>query len=586
MKYWDLVGVYEQLEQTSKRLEKTFYLSEFLKIVSDKDTDTVMLLVQGKVFPAWDERKIGMAARLLLKAINIASGIDIAEIEKDWKKTGDLGQTAENLISRKKQATLFAKELTTDKVFENLQKQATIEGAGTVDKKVKLIAELLTSAKPKEAKYIIRTVLEDLRVGLGAGTIRDAIVWAFFGKEIDFTYDQENNKLVLEDREKYNSYADAVQEACDIANDFALVVKKAKKGLSGLKEINLEPGKPVKVMLYQKVKNLPEAFETVGKPAAFEYKYDGFRLQIHKHKEKIWLFTRRLDEVTKQFPDVVKFVQENVSGDSFIIDSEAVGYDVKSKKYTAFQNISQRIKRKYDIASMAEKFPVELDVFDVIYFNGENMIKAPFSERRKIVEEIVTPVEMSIKPAVQLITSDEKEAEEFYQKSLDAGNEGVMIKNLSGIYKPGSRVGYGVKLKPTMDTLEVVIVGAEYGEGKRSEWLASFIVAIRDPDTDELLEIGRVGTGIKEKAEEGVSFGQLTEMLKPLIIKEEGKIVHVKPEIVIEVDYEEIQASPTYKSGFALRFPRFVKLREDRGVGDINTLEEVEMLYDMQRGRG
>ena len=586
MKYWDLVGVYEQLEQTSKRLEKTFYLSEFLKKVSDKDIDTVMLLVQGKVFPAWDERKIGMAARLLLKAINIAAGINIAEIEKDWKKTGDLGQTAENMISRKKQATLFVKELTTDKVFENLQKQATIEGAGTVDKKVKLIAELLTSAKSKEAKYIIRTVLEDLRVGLGAGTIRDAIVWSFFGKEIEFTYDPENNKLVLEDRERYNSYANVVQEACDIANDFALVVKKAKKGLSGLKEINLEPGKPVKVMLYQKVKNLPEAFETVGKPAAFEYKYDGFRLQIHKHKEKIWLFTRRLDEVTKQFPDVVKFVQANVSGDSFIIDSEAVGYDVKSKKYTAFQNISQRIKRKYDIASMAEKFPVELDVFDVIYFNGENMIKAPFSERRKIVEEIVTPVEMNIKPAVQLITSDEKEAEEFYQKSLDAGNEGVMIKNLSGIYKPGSRVGYGVKLKPTMDTLEVVIVGAEYGEGKRSEWLASFIVAIRDPDTDEVLEIGRVGTGIKEKAEEGVSFGQLTEMLKPLIIKEEGKIVWVKPEIVIEVDYEEIQASPTYKSGFALRFPRFVKLREDRGVGDINTLEEVEMLYDMQRGRG
>jgi DNA ligase-1 len=293
-----------------------------------------------------------------------------------------------------------------------------------------------------------------------------------------------------------------------------------------------------------------------------------------------------LDEVTKQFPDVVKFVKENVSGDSFIIDSEAVGYDVSTKKYTAFQNISQRIKRKYDIDEIAKKFPVELDVFDVIYYNGENMIKKPFSERREVVEKIVKPVELHIKPAVQVITSDEKEAQEFYEKSLNAGNEGVMIKNLAGVYKPGSRVGYGVKLKPTMDTLEVVIVGAEYGEGKRSEWLASFIIAIRDPYTDEVLEIGRVGTGIKEKDEEGVSFRQLTEMLKPLIIKEEGKIVWVKPEIVIEVDYEEIQASPTYKSGFALRFPRFVKLREDRGLGDINTLEEVEMLYDQQRGRG
>jgi len=586
MKYQALVGVYEQLEGTTKRLEKTFYLSEFLKTVPTEELDKVMLLVQGRVFPDWDERKIGMAARLLLKAINTASGVDTAEIEKDWKKTGDLGQTAEKTIGKKKQATLFTSELTVAKVFANLQKQATIEGAGTVNKKVKLIAELLTSAKPKEAKYIIRTVLEYLRVGLGAGTMRDAITWAFFGKDMGFKYEKAENKLEVLDREKYNSYIDAVQEAIDIANDFAIVAKKAAKGLEGLKEINLEPGKPVKVMLYQKVKNLSEAFETVGKPAAFEYKYDGFRLQIHKHNGKIRLFTRRLDEVTKQFPDVIKFVEQNVAGDSFIIDSEAVGYDVNTKKYTAFQNISQRIRRKYDIATMAEKFPVELDVFDVIYYNGENLIKKPFSERRKIVEQIVQPSELCIKPAVQLITEDETTAEAFYQKSLEAGNEGVMIKNLEGVYKPGSRVGYGVKLKPTMDTLEVVIVGAEYGEGKRSAWLASFIIAVRDPDTDELLEIGRVGTGIKEKAEEGMSFGQLTEMLKPLIIKEEGKIVWVKPEIIIEVDYEEIQASPTYKSGFALRFPRFVKLREDRGAGDINTLEEVEMLYDMQRGRG
>jgi DNA ligase-1 len=586
MKYLALVGVYEQLEGTSKRLEKTFHLSEFLKTVPPEETDQVMLLIQGRVFPDWDERKIGMAARLLLKAINIASGIDTAEIEQEWKKTGDLGQTAENIIGKKKQATLFTSELTVKKVFANLQKQATLEGQGTVSKKVKLIAELLTSAKPKEAKYIIRTVLEDLRVGLGAGTVRDAIAWAFFGSEMGFQYDKTNNKIEVADREKYNAYIDSVQEAIDIANDFAIVAKKARSGLEGLKEISLEPGKPVKVMLYQKVKTLQDAFETVGKPAAFEYKYDGFRLQIHKHNGKISLFTRRLDEVTKQFPDVVKFVEENVSGDSFIIDSEAVGYDKNTKKYTAFQNISQRIRRKYDIASMAEKFPVELDVFDVIYFNGDNLIKQPFSERRKIVEQIVQPIELCIKPAVQLITDDETTAEAFYQKSLEAGNEGAMIKNLSGIYKPGSRVGYGVKLKPTMDTLEVVIVGAEYGEGKRSEWLASFIIAVRDPDTDEVLEIGRVGTGIKEKEEEGVSFGQLTEMLKPLIIKEEGKIVWVKPEIVIEVDYEEIQASPTYKSGFALRFPRFVKLREDRGVGDINTLEEVEMLYEAQRGRG
>ncbi len=588
MKYLELVGVYEQLERTSKRLEKTYCMSEFLKKIPVKELDRIILLVRGLVFPQWDERKIGMASRLLLKAINTASGIDLAEIEKEWKKTGDLGLCAENIMSKKSQATLFAQELTTDKVFENIQKQASMEGAGTVDKKVKLIAELITSAKPIEAKYIIRTVLEDLRVGLGEGTVRDAIAWAFFSQELGFKYESKENDFVVEDREKYNQYIGAVQEAYDVANDFAVVAKAAKEnGLQGLGSISIEPGKPIKVMLYQKVKDMKEAFEAVGRPAAFEYKYDGFRLQIHKNKDKIWLFTRRLDEVTKQFPDVVSFVQGHVKGDSFIIDCEAVGYDTNTKKYTAFQNISQRIKRKYDIAEMSKKFPVELNIFDVVYYDGECLLKKPFSERRKIVERIIAnPADLKIKPAVQLITEDDSAAEAFYKKSLAAGNEGAMVKNLQGIYKPGSRVGYGVKLKPVMETLDVAIVGAEWGEGKRSAWLSSFIIAVRNPETGELVEIGRVGTGIKEKDEEGVSFNQLTEMLKPFIIKEEGKEIRVKPTVIIEVNYEEIQASQTYGSGFALRFPRFVRLREDRSPDEISTTEEVKVLYEKQRGRG
>jgi len=588
MKYLELVGVYEQLERTSKRLEKTYCMSEFLKKIPVKELERIILLVRGLVFPQWDERKIGMASRLLLKAINTASGIDLAEIEKEWKKTGDLGLCAENIMSKKSQATLFAQELTTDKVFENIQKQASMEGAGTVDKKVKLIAELITSAKPIEAKYIIRTVLEDLRVGLGEGTVRDAIAWAFFSQELGFKYESKENDFVVEDREKYNQYIGAVQEAYDVANDFAVVAKAAKEnGLQGLGSISIEPGKPIKVMLYQKVKDMKEAFEAVGRPAAFEYKYDGFRLQIHKNKDKIWLFTRRLDEVTKQFPDVVSFVQGHVKGDSFIIDCEAVGYDTNTKKYTAFQNISQRIKRKYDIAEMSKKFPVELNIFDVVYYDGECLLKKPFSERRKIVERIIAnPADLKIKPAVQLITGDDSAAEAFYKKSLAAGNEGAMVKNLQGIYKPGSRVGYGVKLKPVMETLDVAIVGAEWGEGKRSAWLSSFIIAVRNPETGELVEIGRVGTGIKEKDEEGVSFNQLTEMLKPFIIKEEGKEIRVKPTVIIEVNYEEIQASQTYGSGFALRFPRFVRLREDRSPDEISTTEEVKVLYEKQRGRG
>ncbi|MBN1644931.1 ATP-dependent DNA ligase [Candidatus Woesearchaeota archaeon] len=585
MKYAELVGVYTQLEGTSKRLEKTHYLSEFLKTIDSADLSKVLLLIQGKVFPSWDKRKIGVAARLLLKAIQISTGIDP---EKEWKQTGDLGKAAEQLVERKKQVTLFSQELTVDKVFENLQKLASLEGTGTVDKKVKLISELLTSATPLEARYIIRTVIEELRVGLGEGTIRDSIVWSYFAKEAKVNYDKQGNNLGIENREEYTKYIDAVQEAYDVVNDFSIVARFAKqKGLNGLSEIKLQSGTPIKVMLYPKAKNIEDAYSIVGKPAAFEYKYDGFRMQIHKNGKEIKIFTRRLDDVTTQFPDVFEFITEYVEADSFIIDCEAVGYDRFSKKYIAFQNISQRIKRKYDIEEIARKFPVEVNVFDVIYYNGENLIKKPFSERRKIlVSMIKNPEYLKIKPAEQIITSDESEAEEFYQKSLDAGNEGIMVKNLSGIYKPGARIGYGVKVKPTMETLDVVLVGAEWGEGKRAAWLASFIIAVRDSETGEFLEIGRVGTGIKEKADEGTSFGQLTEMLKPLIIKEDGKIVHVKPEIVIEIDYEEIQKSPIYSSGYALRFPRFTHLREERSPEEITTKEEVEEIYESQRGRG
>jgi len=587
MLYSNLVELYEKLEGTTKRLEKTYHLSEFLKKASKEDIKILILLLQGRVFPEWDERKIGVALRLIIKSLNIATGISIEKIEENFKKTGDIGNTASNLIKGKEQKTLFSKELTIKKVFDNLQKLATMEGLGTIDKKINLIAELLTSATQDEAKYIVRTLMGELRVGLGEGTIRDAIVWAFFEKEIGFTYDKKENNFNVNDREKYNSIIETLQEGYDILNDFSDVALIAKEyGLKGFQNIKLEPGKPIKVMLAQKVKDIKEGFERVGSKCAAEYKYDGFRIQIHKNHGKIVLYTRRLENVTKQFPEVVSYIKEHVKGDSFILDSEAVGYDPKKGKYIAFQKISQRIKRKYDIDKLAKEFPVEVNIFDVVFYEGENYLKIPFKKRRELIEKIVvSPVAKKIRLAEQIVSDSEKEIDKFYKKSLEAGNEGIMMKALDAPYKPGSRVGYMVKLKPVMESLDLVIVGAEWGEGKRAEWLSSFIVACRDTETGEYLEIGRVGTGIKEKEEGGVSFMQLTEMLKPLIVYEKGKIVKVRPEIVIEINYEEIQKSPTYGSGYALRFPRLVKIREDRRPDEINSLEEIKELYYSQRGR-
>ncbi|MCK4521813.1 MAG: ATP-dependent DNA ligase [Nanoarchaeota archaeon] len=580
MEYIKLVEVCSALESTSKRLEKTYIISEFLKKTKTEDLNEIILLLQGKVFPPWDEHKIGVASRLILKAINKAAGINITNIEKEWAKIGDLGDVAEKLIKTKKQVTLFSSSLTVKKVFNNLRKLAGLEGAGTVNRKISLIAELLTSSKPIEAKYIVRTVLEEMRVGTAAGTLRDSIVWAYF-PEAGAVYKDKN--IEVKDREKYNHYVDIVQSAYDMSNDFSLVANTAKsKGKKGLKEIAIKVGIPIKVMLGPKEKDAGSALKRVGTPCQAEYKYDGFRLQIHKQDSKITLFTRRLENVTKQFPEVVNYVKKNVKGKSFILDSEAVGFSPKTGEYLPFQNISQRIKRKYDIERMAKDFPVELNIFDCVYYNGKNMIKEMFGKRRAIIEKIVKQEPKNIVLAKAIIAKNEKDVDKFYKESKKAGNEGVMLKKLDAPYKPGARVGYMVKLKGELEAIDAVIIAAEWGEGKRAKWLSSFTLACID-ENNSFLEIGKVGTGIKEKLEQGVSFEELTNLLKPLIISQKGKNVKVKPKIVVEVIYEEIQKSPTYSSGYALRFPRVLRLRDDRSPEDATTMDYLEDLYFEQK---
>jgi len=582
MDYIQLVEVYQKLESTTKRLEKTFIISEFLKIIPEEELSHTVLLLQGLVFPNWDDRKIGIAARLVIKSINKATGINSEKVEKDWTKIGDLGDVAENLVKEKKQITLFSKSLTVKKVFDNIRKLSALEGEGTVDKKVGLIAELLTSAKPIEAKYIIRTLLEELRVGTASGTLRDAIVWAYFKEEAGVSYDEKEKQIEVDDREIYNKIAEKVQKAYDMSNDFSLVAKSAKKG--NLEDIELEVGVPIKVMLGPKEPDAKTALERVGTPAQAEFKYDGFRMNIHKNKDKIALFTRNLENVTKQFPDVVKFIKEHVKGESFILDSECVGYSPKTGKYLPFQNISQRIKRKYDIESMAKEFPVELNIFDCMYYNGENLLKEPFEKRRSLIEKIVKQETKKIVLSKSKIVKTPEEVSKFFKESLNAGNEGLMLKKLDAPYKPGARVGYMVKLKETEEPLDLVITEAEWGEGKRTKWFSSFTLACRDENGD-FVEIGKVGTGIKEKTEGGVSFEELTELLKPLVLSQKGKVAKVKPRIVVEIAYEEIQKSPTYSSGYALRFPRVLRLREDRSPEDVADISYIEEYFLKQRKR-
>jgi len=557
MNYKDLCEVYEKLESTSKGLEKTKILSEFLHKL--KEESKTIYLLQGRVFPDYDQRETGISEQLAIKAIAKSFGLNEEKIVSEFRKLGDLGKVAEQEIKNKKQSSLFSQKLTTQKVLINLQKLSSLEGKGTVENKINLIIELLHAASGVEAKYIIRTLLGDLKIGIGSGLLRDSIV--------DFCFKPSN----INEKKKY---ADILQSAYDKSNDLSEVFEKAME--NKLEDVYLSPGKPIKVMLFPKAENIKDAFEIVGKPAAFEFKYDGFRMAINKEENgKITIFTRRLENVTKQFPDAVKYVNDQVHGKSFILDTEAVGYDRKTGKYKPFQDISQRIKRKYDIDKLESELPVELNVFDIIYYDSKSLINTPFLERRKLIEKIVNPIKYKIRLSEQIITDSEDKADKFYQRALAEGQEGLMVKNLSSGYKPGARIGYAVKLKPDADDFDLVITGAEYGTGKRAGWLTSFDVSCSD-EGGNLLEIGKVSTGLKEKEEQGLSFIEVTKKLKHLITKTEGKHVLIKPELIATIGYQNIQRSPTYTSGYALRFPRFKALRPDRGIKDIASLSEVE----------
>jgi len=567
MLYSQLCELYEDLEKNPSRLKKTEILAEFFKKIKHEKNKEVVYLLQGKVFPDYNEKEFGISEQLVIKALVKASGTSKENLILKWKKTGDLGLVSEQVIGNKKQNTLFSNKLTTEKVLDNLKKLPELVGKGTVDKKMSLISELLTSASGTEAKYIIRTLLGDLRIGVASGTIRDSIRDACFDKSnLDSEKNQENTS--------------AVQEAYDKATDWKLVFEKACQGINSLHSVQLTPGNPIKVMLALKAESIEDGFERVGKPAGIEYKYDGFRMLINKdEKGEIKIFTRRLDNVTNQFPDVVEYVKENVKAKSFIIDSEAVGYDKKTKKYTPFQAISQRIKRKYHIEKLIQELPIEINVFDILYCNGKSLIDEPFEKRTKILRKLIKNHKYKIRTAEQLITSDEKEAEKFYKQALKDNQEGVMIKNLNSPYKPGARVGYMLKFKPTENELDLVITKAEYGKGKRAGGLSSFTLSCLDKKTEKFLEIGK-SSGLKEKEELGLSFTELTQKIKPLIIKETGREVEIKPKIVVTIIYQNIQRSPTYESGFALRFPRITALRHDKKPEDIATLKEITDEYN------
>jgi len=600
MFYSRLADTYEELEKTPAKLRKSGIIAGLLKETDSKEMGMVVLLLQGKVFPVWSDKELGIANLLMIKAVSAATGFPAERVGERFKRTGDLGLVVEELIKGKKQSTLFSKRLTVGKVFENLQKIAEVEGKGSQDRKFQLISEIIGSSQAKEAKYIVRTVLGELRIGVAEGIVRDAIAEAFF-------HESDRKEAV-----------NAIEWAWFLTADYGEIAGIAKeKGLAGLKNVKLEIGKPIQVLLAEKSPSLGDALESFEE-CALEVKYDGARVQIHRSGEGIWLFTRRLENITRQFPDLVDMVKKHVKANEFIIEGEILAADPKTQRPLTFQTLSQRIHRKYDIQDIIRKIPIQVNLFDVIYLNGKAFFETAFRDRRHALESIITPVPGKFQLAEELVTKDLKKAVAFYRKALAENQEGVMVKNLQALYQPGRRVAGGwLKVKPTMENLDLAIIGATWGTGKRAGWLGSFLLGARDEG--RFLECGMIGTGIREKEDtlkeggnadrrrqetpsgssrlqasgkekeevnrkEGVTFVNLTKMLKPYIESEKGSSIKIKPKVVVEVAYEEIQKSPNYESGYALRFPRIVRLRtSDKTVEQADTLQRLEYLYNLQR---
>lgn len=561
MKYIELAEAYEKLENTPSKLEKVEILAAAFKKCSDQDLPHMVLLSGGRVFPDYDQTELGVAQQLAIKAVSKATGEPESRVEKKFKSTGDLGLVVEFFASHKKQRTLGQKSLTIEKVFQNLQDMTKHVGKGSQDRKLNLIAELVSAASPLEAKYIIRTVLQQLRIGIAEGVIRNAIAKAF------------------------NVSAESVENAWNMKSDFGEIALAAKKnGESGLKKVKLELGKSVQVLLAEKAPDLKTALEAFDNPA-IEVKVDGMRAQMHKKGDVVWIYTRRLENVTLQFPDLVKLVRKCVTANECIIEGEVMGVNPKTQEPLPFQILSQRIHRKYDIEKTLKEIPIQANLFDVVYLDGKTLFDKKLGERRKILERIIKQTK-EFRLIDQIVTKSLAQAQKFYDNALRMKQEGVMVKNMDALYIPGRSVGGGwLKVKPTMESLDLAVVGATWGTGKRAGTLTSFALACRDADTDAFLECGMISTGIKEKKESeiDVTYEDMTKLLKPLVISEKAGEAKLRPKVVIEVAYEEIQKSPTYSSGFALRFPRFLRLRPEKGAEQADTIERILYLYGSQK---
>lgn len=548
MLYSDLAKIYSDLEENTRRNKKIDIISDLFKSLDGEDISEIALLMLGKIFPAWSDEEIGIGNKLIERCIAEAIGTTQDKVEDTIRDEGDVGFASYKLFQNKKQTTFFSKPLTVNFVFNSLRKLSKITGSKSTKRKISIILELFSQATPLEAKYLSRTITEELRIGVGDGVVRDSIARAF---DID-------KKIV--------------ERAQMLTNDMGLVAIVAlEEGSKGLEKLNLEPGKPVKPMLAQLSPPLTEIINEMGL-AICETKYDGIRLQIHRNDGEIKIFTRRLENITKALPEIVELIDEHVPHENFIMEGEVIA--IRDGKPLSFQNILHRVRRKYNIDEAIENVPLKLFLFDLLFYKVP-MLDEPLLERRKKLEEIVdtTPEDLNLSDMVYGTPETIPEIEQLFEKSIDGHHEGIMIKDASQPYIPGIRGKKMLKWKAEPETLDMVVIGGVYGTGKRAKFVGSYLLGLRG-ENDEIKTIASVATGLDDKMLE-----YLTEKMKEYKISEKGLKITVEPKIILEIAFSEIVESPEYETGYSLRFPVVKRIRSDKGLADVDTVERLVSMF-------
>ena len=578
MEFLIIAEIFERMENTTKRIELTNILVELFKKIPKKIIPNAVYLLQGIIRPNFEGVELGIAEKLAIHAISKSSGLPIKKIENDYKNEGDLGITASNILKLKTQTTFTTEKITLERVYETLFKIAKLEGKGSQDLKLKYISSLLNDATPVEAKFLVKILLGTLRLGIAENTVMDALAIAFTGKK--------------ENREQ-------IENAYNVSSDLGKVsLIIATHGMNEIKKIQISLFSPIRPMLADRVKSEKEAVEKMPDVFAAEYKLDGERVQIHKHANKIILFSRRLENITKYYPDIVENIGKSLNVNEGIFEAEIVPINENTGEFLPFQELMHR-RRKYKLEQAVSQYPITVNFFDVLYFDKKNCLDSPYSERRKILEQSVDENKLA-KLVPVLFAKNKNDVQDFLENSINAGCEGLMLKTLTAPYRAGTRGSNWLKLKREYrnelgDSLDLVVIGAYFGRGRRTGLYGTLLLGTYNPEEDNFPSICKVGTGFTDE-----SLDQLFQILSNKVtLKKNSRIVSemeadvwFEPELVLEIVASEITLSPIHKTGlglirkdtgFALRFPKFTgKIRYEKAIEDASTDEEVLTLYKGQ----